>query len=82
MQAMDDIRKQRPLVEISAKNVKARKSPLQFPPRIFRLCVPPVDGDLRSHRSHLSMMRFPKWSTAMVASDWRVLFRLLLSADG
>ncbi|XP_068119462.1 phosphatidylinositol 3,4,5-trisphosphate-dependent Rac exchanger 1 protein isoform X2 [Hyperolius riggenbachi] len=46
MQAMDIMRKQGPRVEISAKNLKVREHPLQSPPRIFRLCVPPVDGDL------------------------------------
>lgn len=46
MQAMDIMRKQGPRVEITAKNLKVRDHPLQSPPRIFRLCVPPVDGDL------------------------------------
>ncbi|XP_075032497.1 phosphatidylinositol 3,4,5-trisphosphate-dependent Rac exchanger 1 protein [Mixophyes fleayi] len=46
MQAMDIMRKQGPRVEISAKNLKVRDQILQPPPRIYRLCVPPVDGDL------------------------------------
>lgn len=46
MQAMDIMRKQGPRVEISAKNLKVRDQTLQSAPRIYRLCVPPRDGDL------------------------------------
>ncbi|CAN2389839.1 Rac guanyl-nucleotide exchange factor activity [Pristimantis euphronides] len=46
MQAMDIMRKQGPRVEISAKNLKVRDQTLQCAPRIYRLCLPPLDGDL------------------------------------
>ncbi|XP_069808805.1 phosphatidylinositol 3,4,5-trisphosphate-dependent Rac exchanger 1 protein [Dendropsophus ebraccatus] len=46
MQAMDIMRKQGPRVEITAKNLKVRDQTLQTAPRIYRLCVPPLDGDL------------------------------------
>ncbi|XP_044151841.1 phosphatidylinositol 3,4,5-trisphosphate-dependent Rac exchanger 1 protein isoform X1 [Bufo gargarizans] len=46
MQAMDIMRKQGPRVEILAKNLKVRDQTLQSAPRIYRLCVPPIDGDI------------------------------------
>ncbi|KAM3923499.1 phosphatidylinositol 3,4,5-trisphosphate-dependent Rac exchanger 1 protein [Leptodactylus fuscus] len=46
MQAMDIMRKQGPRVEILAKNLKVRDQTLQSAPRVYRLCVPPLDGDL------------------------------------
>ncbi|XP_066444144.1 phosphatidylinositol 3,4,5-trisphosphate-dependent Rac exchanger 1 protein isoform X2 [Eleutherodactylus coqui] len=46
MQAMDIMRKQGPRVEISAKNLKVRDETLQCAPRMYRLCLPPLDGDL------------------------------------
>eukprot|EP00079_Xenopus_tropicalis_P009304 XP_002933203.1 PREDICTED: phosphatidylinositol 3,4,5-trisphosphate-dependent Rac exchanger 1 protein [Xenopus tropicalis] len=46
MQATDIMRKQGPRVEISAKNLKVMDQMPQTAPRIYRLCQPPVDGDL------------------------------------
>ncbi|CAH2302933.1 phosphatidylinositol 3,4,5-trisphosphate-dependent Rac exchanger 1 isoform X1 [Pelobates cultripes] len=46
MQATDIMRKQGPRVEISAKNLKVMDQMPQTAPRIYRLCLPPVDGDL------------------------------------
>ncbi|KAM4692072.1 phosphatidylinositol 3,4,5-trisphosphate-dependent Rac exchanger 1 protein isoform 2-T2 [Rhinophrynus dorsalis] len=46
MQATDIMRKQGPRVEISAKNLKVMDQMPQSAPRIYRLCQPPVDGDL------------------------------------
>uniref|UniRef100_A0A8D0LBS4 Phosphatidylinositol 3,4,5-trisphosphate-dependent Rac exchanger 1 protein n=1 Tax=Sphenodon punctatus TaxID=8508 RepID=A0A8D0LBS4_SPHPU len=46
MQATDIMRKQGPRVEISAKNLKVMDQMPQAAPRIYRLCQPPVDGDL------------------------------------
>uniref|UniRef100_A0AAR2M4Q1 Phosphatidylinositol-3,4,5-trisphosphate-dependent Rac exchange factor 1 n=1 Tax=Pygocentrus nattereri TaxID=42514 RepID=A0AAR2M4Q1_PYGNA len=46
MQAMDIMRKQGTRVEISAKNLKVMDQMPTFAPRLFKLCLPPSDGDL------------------------------------
>ncbi|XP_030389147.1 phosphatidylinositol 3,4,5-trisphosphate-dependent Rac exchanger 1 protein isoform X3 [Gopherus evgoodei] len=46
MQATDIMRKQGPRVEISAKNLKVMDQMPQSAPRLYRLCQPPLDGDL------------------------------------
>ncbi|XP_075427394.1 phosphatidylinositol 3,4,5-trisphosphate-dependent Rac exchanger 1 protein isoform X2 [Ascaphus truei] len=46
MQATDIMRKQGPRVEISAKNLKVMDQMPESAPRLYRLCQPPVDGDL------------------------------------
>lgn len=46
MQATDIMRKQGPRVEISAKNLKVMDQMPESAPRIYKLCQPPVDGDL------------------------------------
>uniref|UniRef100_A0A8B9LKQ3 Phosphatidylinositol-3,4,5-trisphosphate-dependent Rac exchange factor 1 n=1 Tax=Astyanax mexicanus TaxID=7994 RepID=A0A8B9LKQ3_ASTMX len=46
MQAMDIMRKQGTRVEISAKNLKVMDQMPAFAPRLFKLCLPPSDGDL------------------------------------
>uniref|UniRef100_G3WEP5 Phosphatidylinositol-3,4,5-trisphosphate dependent Rac exchange factor 1 n=1 Tax=Sarcophilus harrisii TaxID=9305 RepID=G3WEP5_SARHA len=46
MQATDIMRKQGPRVEIMAKNLRIKDQMPQGAPRIYRLCQPPVDGDL------------------------------------
>ncbi|XP_074867883.1 phosphatidylinositol 3,4,5-trisphosphate-dependent Rac exchanger 1 protein isoform X3 [Carettochelys insculpta] len=46
MQAIDIMRKQGPRVEISAKNLKVMDQMPQSAPRLYRLCEPPLDGDL------------------------------------
>ncbi|XP_067410379.1 phosphatidylinositol 3,4,5-trisphosphate-dependent Rac exchanger 1 protein [Emydura macquarii macquarii] len=46
MQAIDIMRKQGPRVEISAKNLKVMDQMPQSAPRLYRLCQPPLDGDL------------------------------------
>ncbi|XP_019365276.1 PREDICTED: phosphatidylinositol 3,4,5-trisphosphate-dependent Rac exchanger 1 protein [Gavialis gangeticus] len=46
MQATDIMRKQGPRVEISAKNLKVMDQMPPSAPRLYRLCQPPVDGDL------------------------------------
>ncbi|XP_039768814.1 phosphatidylinositol 3,4,5-trisphosphate-dependent Rac exchanger 1 protein, partial [Ornithorhynchus anatinus] len=46
MQATDIMRKQGPRVEILAKNLKVMDQMPQSAPRIYKLCQPPVDGDL------------------------------------
>ncbi|XP_012690470.2 phosphatidylinositol 3,4,5-trisphosphate-dependent Rac exchanger 1 protein [Clupea harengus] len=46
MQAMDIMRKQGTRVEISAKNLKVMDQMPPCAPRLFRLCLPPADGDL------------------------------------
>ncbi|XP_054994912.1 phosphatidylinositol 3,4,5-trisphosphate-dependent Rac exchanger 1 protein [Sorex araneus] len=46
MQATDIMRKQGPRVEILAKNLRIKDQMPQGAPRLYRLCQPPVDGDL------------------------------------
>uniref|UniRef100_A0A4X1UGN1 Phosphatidylinositol 3,4,5-trisphosphate-dependent Rac exchanger 1 protein n=1 Tax=Sus scrofa TaxID=9823 RepID=A0A4X1UGN1_PIG len=46
MQATDIMRKQGPRVEILAKNLRVKDQMPQGAPRLYRLCQPPVDGDL------------------------------------
>ncbi|XP_061293874.1 phosphatidylinositol 3,4,5-trisphosphate-dependent Rac exchanger 1 protein isoform X2 [Bos javanicus] len=46
MQATDIMRKQGPRVEILAKNLRVKDQVPQGAPRLYRLCQPPVDGDL------------------------------------
>ncbi|XP_063065168.1 phosphatidylinositol 3,4,5-trisphosphate-dependent Rac exchanger 1 protein isoform X2 [Engraulis encrasicolus] len=46
MQTMDIMRKQGTRVEISAKNLKVMDQMPPSAPRLFRLCLPPTDGDL------------------------------------
>lgn len=46
MQTMDIMRKQGTRVEISAKNLRVMDQMPLFAPRLFRLCLPPSDGDL------------------------------------
>lgn len=46
MQATDIMRKQGPRVEILAKNLRVQDQMPQGAPRLYRLCQPPVDGDL------------------------------------
>ncbi|KAJ8369643.1 hypothetical protein SKAU_G00096710 [Synaphobranchus kaupii] len=46
MQAMDLMRKQGTRVEISAKNLKVMDQMPLCAPRLFKLCLPPGDGDL------------------------------------
>lgn len=46
MQATDIMRKQGPRVEILAKNLRIKDPMPQGAPRLYRLCQPPVDGDL------------------------------------
>ncbi|XP_004430600.1 PREDICTED: phosphatidylinositol 3,4,5-trisphosphate-dependent Rac exchanger 1 protein, partial [Ceratotherium simum simum] len=46
MQATDIMRKQGPRVEILAKNLRVKDQMPQEAPRLYRLCQPPVDGDL------------------------------------
>lgn len=46
MQTMDIMRKQGTRVEISAKNLKVMDQMPAFAPRLFKLCLPPSDGDL------------------------------------
>lgn len=46
MQTMDIMRKQGTRVEISAKNLRVMDQMPPFAPRLFRLCLPPSDGDL------------------------------------
>ncbi|XP_058418494.1 phosphatidylinositol 3,4,5-trisphosphate-dependent Rac exchanger 1 protein isoform X1 [Diceros bicornis minor] len=46
MQATDIMRKQGPRVEILAKNLRVKDQMPQDAPRLYRLCQPPVDGDL------------------------------------
>ncbi|XP_064155468.1 phosphatidylinositol 3,4,5-trisphosphate-dependent Rac exchanger 1 protein-like [Anguilla rostrata] len=46
MQAMDLMRKQGTRVEISAKNLKVMDQMPLCAPRLFKLCLPPTDGDL------------------------------------
>uniref|UniRef100_A0A673V9J7 Phosphatidylinositol 3,4,5-trisphosphate-dependent Rac exchanger 1 protein n=1 Tax=Suricata suricatta TaxID=37032 RepID=A0A673V9J7_SURSU len=46
MQATDIMRKQGPRVEILAKNLRVKDPMPQGAPRLYRLCQPPVDGDL------------------------------------
>lgn len=46
MQTMDIMRKQGTRVEISAKNLKVMDQMPPLAPRLFRLCLPPSDGDL------------------------------------
>ncbi|XP_056320306.1 phosphatidylinositol 3,4,5-trisphosphate-dependent Rac exchanger 1 protein [Danio aesculapii] len=46
MQTMDLMRKQGTRVEISAKNLRVMDQMPPFAPRLFRLCLPPSDGDL------------------------------------
>uniref|UniRef100_W5M0B2 Phosphatidylinositol-3,4,5-trisphosphate dependent Rac exchange factor 1 n=1 Tax=Lepisosteus oculatus TaxID=7918 RepID=W5M0B2_LEPOC len=46
MQATDIMRKQGTRVEISAKNMKVMDQMPPTAPRLFRLCLPPEDGDL------------------------------------
>ncbi|MFT7804716.1 phosphatidylinositol 3,4,5-trisphosphate-dependent Rac exchanger 1 protein [Arapaima gigas] len=46
MQATDIMRKQGTRVEISAKNLKVMDQMPTSAPRLFRLCLPPSDGDL------------------------------------
>nr|XP_020025537.1 phosphatidylinositol 3,4,5-trisphosphate-dependent Rac exchanger 1 protein isoform X2 [Castor canadensis] len=46
MQATDVMRKQGPRVEILAKNLRVKDQMPQGAPRLYRLCQPPVDGDL------------------------------------
>uniref|UniRef100_A0A8C2L4V1 Phosphatidylinositol-3,4,5-trisphosphate-dependent Rac exchange factor 1 n=1 Tax=Cyprinus carpio TaxID=7962 RepID=A0A8C2L4V1_CYPCA len=46
MQTMDIMRKQGTRVEISAKNLRVMDQMPPCAPRLFRLCLPPSDGDL------------------------------------
>uniref|UniRef100_A0A8C7Z7G5 Phosphatidylinositol-3,4,5-trisphosphate-dependent Rac exchange factor 1 n=1 Tax=Oryzias sinensis TaxID=183150 RepID=A0A8C7Z7G5_9TELE len=46
MQTMDIMRKQGARVELSAKNLKVMDQMPPSAPRLFRLCLPPSDGDL------------------------------------
>lgn len=46
MQTMDIMRKQGTRVEISAKNLKVMDQMPPTAPRLFKLCLPPQDGDL------------------------------------
>ncbi|XP_029575596.1 phosphatidylinositol 3,4,5-trisphosphate-dependent Rac exchanger 1 protein [Salmo salar] len=46
MQTMDIMRKQGTRVEISAKNLKVMDQMPPAAPRLFKLCLPPQDGDL------------------------------------
>ncbi|KAJ8260075.1 hypothetical protein GJAV_G00176780 [Gymnothorax javanicus] len=46
MQATDIMRKQGTRVEISAKNLKVMDQMPPSAPRLFKLCLPPSDGDL------------------------------------
>ncbi|KAL1269880.1 hypothetical protein QQF64_032169 [Cirrhinus molitorella] len=46
MQTMDIMRKQGTRVEISAKNLRVMDQMPLCAPRLFRLCLPPSDGDL------------------------------------
>ncbi|KAG7471975.1 hypothetical protein MATL_G00103680 [Megalops atlanticus] len=46
MQTMDIMRKQGTRVEISAKNLKVMDQMPPTAPRLFKLCLPPSDGDL------------------------------------
>ncbi|XP_012879769.1 PREDICTED: phosphatidylinositol 3,4,5-trisphosphate-dependent Rac exchanger 1 protein [Dipodomys ordii] len=46
MQATDIMRKQGPRVEILAKNLRIKDQMPRGAPRLYRLCQPPVDGDL------------------------------------
>ncbi|KAK6471881.1 phosphatidylinositol 3,4,5-trisphosphate-dependent Rac exchanger 1 protein-like [Huso huso] len=46
MQATDIMRKQGTRVEISAKNLKVMDQMPPTAPRLFKLCLPPTDGDL------------------------------------
>ncbi|XP_036388969.1 phosphatidylinositol 3,4,5-trisphosphate-dependent Rac exchanger 1 protein-like [Megalops cyprinoides] len=46
MQTMDIMRKQGTRVEISAKNLKVMDQMPPSAPRLFKLCLPPSDGDL------------------------------------
>ncbi|XP_023691026.1 phosphatidylinositol 3,4,5-trisphosphate-dependent Rac exchanger 1 protein isoform X1 [Paramormyrops kingsleyae] len=46
MQATDIMRKQGTRVEISAKNLKVMDQMPSVAPRLYRLCLPPSDGDL------------------------------------
>ncbi|XP_013991096.2 phosphatidylinositol 3,4,5-trisphosphate-dependent Rac exchanger 1 protein isoform X1 [Salmo salar] len=46
MQTMDIMRKQGTRVEISAKNLKVMDQMPPTAPRLFKLCLPPEDGDL------------------------------------
>ncbi|XP_028668221.2 phosphatidylinositol 3,4,5-trisphosphate-dependent Rac exchanger 1 protein [Erpetoichthys calabaricus] len=46
MQSTDIMRKQGARVEITAKNLKVMDQLPPNAPRLFRLCLPPVDGDL------------------------------------
>ncbi|XP_053705025.1 phosphatidylinositol 3,4,5-trisphosphate-dependent Rac exchanger 1 protein isoform X2 [Synchiropus splendidus] len=46
MQTMDIMRKQGARVELSAKNLKVMDQMPPTAPRLFRLCLPPSDGDL------------------------------------
>ncbi|KAJ8265642.1 hypothetical protein COCON_G00147410 [Conger conger] len=46
MQAMDLMRKQGTRVEISAKNLKVMDQMPLCAPRLFKLCLPPTDGDM------------------------------------
>uniref|UniRef100_A0AAX7TYA0 Phosphatidylinositol-3,4,5-trisphosphate-dependent Rac exchange factor 1 n=1 Tax=Astatotilapia calliptera TaxID=8154 RepID=A0AAX7TYA0_ASTCA len=46
MQTMDIMRKQGARVELSAKNLKVMDQMPPSAPRLFKLCLPPSDGDL------------------------------------
>ncbi|XP_062316534.1 phosphatidylinositol 3,4,5-trisphosphate-dependent Rac exchanger 1 protein [Osmerus eperlanus] len=46
MQTMDIMRKQGTRVELSAKNLKVMDQMPPAAPRLFKLCLPPTDGDM------------------------------------